>query len=291
MKKILIIIILLIYPQLALAQTTRNPCYLNGQQSTNGIPSCESVSITSPLPVTMTGAASQQVTGNVASGATDVGNPVKIGGVFNTTPPTLTNGQRGDAQLDLNGDLRVAPVYPGGVAAFDGFSNSSVAQPRTTGAHTGLLLPLSGGFIFNGSTWDRQRSIQGAAGSGIGTSAVAIAPTSSSASGITPIVSTSLEACHVLKAGAGNLYSVYAANSTATGGYLVVLNQTSIPADGAIAPLDVAPLPANGFANINYNPGPAAVYSTGITACITSASTPFTKTTGVISAFIKGAVQ
>jgi hypothetical protein len=46
--------------------------------------------------------------GNVASGAIDAGNPVKIGGVYFATPPTLTEGQRGDAQLDENGNLRVA---------------------------------------------------------------------------------------------------------------------------------------------------------------------------------------
>lgn len=32
----------------------------------------------------------------VAAQATDSGNPVKVGGVYRSTPPTLTNGQRGD---------------------------------------------------------------------------------------------------------------------------------------------------------------------------------------------------
>lgn len=44
-----------------------------------------------------------QVVGNVASGVADSGNPVKIGGAYNTTPPILTNGQRGDLQLDSRG--------------------------------------------------------------------------------------------------------------------------------------------------------------------------------------------
>lgn len=43
-----------------------------------------------------------QVVGNVADAATDSGNPVKIGGIFNTTPPLLTNGQRGNNILDEN---------------------------------------------------------------------------------------------------------------------------------------------------------------------------------------------
>ena len=44
--------------------------------------------------------------GNVASGATDSGNPLKVGGVYNSTLPTLTNGQRGDVQLSSKGQLQ-----------------------------------------------------------------------------------------------------------------------------------------------------------------------------------------
>lgn len=47
----------------------------------------------------------QPVVGNVASGVADVGNPVKFGGVFNTTRPTFVNGQRGDIQLTSRGGL------------------------------------------------------------------------------------------------------------------------------------------------------------------------------------------
>jgi hypothetical protein len=47
------------------------------------------------------------VVGNVASGATDSGNPVKVGGVYNSTEPTLTTGQRGDLQLDNRSNLIV----------------------------------------------------------------------------------------------------------------------------------------------------------------------------------------
>lgn len=49
--------------------------------------------------------------GNVASGATDAGNPIKVGGVFNTTPAALTTGQRGDMQLDANQNVRTAEQY------------------------------------------------------------------------------------------------------------------------------------------------------------------------------------
>lgn len=58
---------------------------------------------------------STTVTGNVASAATDSGNPVKIGGVYNATKPTVTDGQRVDWQMTNRGEGQVveqmAPVY------------------------------------------------------------------------------------------------------------------------------------------------------------------------------------
>lgn len=109
--------------------------------------------------------------------------------------------------------------------------------------------------------------------------------------GITSVVSASAEASHVLKAIPGNLYGAYATNLTATPGFLVLINATSTPADGAITPLACVPLPANGMASINNKPGPPQVYSTGIVAVVTSATTCFTKTTGVITAYLSGDVQ
>ncbi len=113
----------------------------------------------------------------------------------------------------------------------------------------------------------------------------------STTGGITPVVSASAENNHVLKASAGELYSVSATNLTATSGFLAILNLAAAPVDGAILPLACAPLPANGNASISYGGQPPAAYSAGIVAVVTSASTCFTKTTGVITAFISGNVQ
>jgi len=46
------------------------------------------------------------VGGNAANAAADSGNPVKVGGVYRTTAPVLSDGQRGDAQLDVNGNVK-----------------------------------------------------------------------------------------------------------------------------------------------------------------------------------------
>jgi hypothetical protein len=49
------------------------------------------------------------VVGAAASGASKAGNPVQIGGVFNTTQPTVTNGQAVEVQATARGAQIVAP--------------------------------------------------------------------------------------------------------------------------------------------------------------------------------------
>lgn len=65
------------------------------------------------------------VQGGVASAAADSGNPVKVGGVYTTTTPMLTTGQRGDLQLDSNGNTKTreqySPGYEDNVANVAGF--------------------------------------------------------------------------------------------------------------------------------------------------------------------------
>src|SRR5207244_4135809 len=63
-----------------------------------------------------------QVVGSVASGATDSGNPVKVGGTFNTTQPTVTNGQRVDAQMTARG----AEIVATGIDTFNVTVNAAL---------------------------------------------------------------------------------------------------------------------------------------------------------------------
>lgn len=73
--------------------------------------------------------------GNSPSGSTDSGNPVKIGGVYNSTLPTFTNGQRSDLQVDSRGRTIVAPL-----------SNSSVVKSQIQdNAGTGITSTLVDG--------------------------------------------------------------------------------------------------------------------------------------------------
>lgn len=62
------------------------------------------------------------VVGNIASGSADSGNPVKVGGVYNTTLPVLSSGQRSDVQFDSSGRLIFRPLTSGtdSVTSFQG---------------------------------------------------------------------------------------------------------------------------------------------------------------------------
>ncbi len=107
-----------------------------------------------------TGATSQQVQGNVASGAADVGNPLKVGGEYLSTAPTFATGQRTDLQTSANGSVFVD---------LGRASNNRSPSSDALGAATGLNT-YSQNMISNGATWDRIRdatSANATAGTGL----------------------------------------------------------------------------------------------------------------------------
>ncbi len=105
---------------------------------------------------------------------------------------------------------------------------------------------------------------------------------------VTPVVSSALEASHVIKASAGTLFSIYASNLTGgSPANLIVVNATAVPADGTVVPIICVPF-NGGVAYASYALGPPAAFSTGITAIVSTATSCFTKTTGTDTAFISG---
>lgn len=91
--------------------------------------------------------------GNVASGATDSGNPVKVGGVNNTTQPTLTDGQRGDLQTDTRANLKTV-LYANNTTTTASF-NADNADAVAVSATANKLVVLNRNSVYNGTTWDR----------------------------------------------------------------------------------------------------------------------------------------
>lgn len=96
------------------------------------------------------------VIGNVASGTADAGAPVKTGGRNNTTRPTLTDGQRGDNQLDTRANLAVT-LFAANSA--NGISTvASNADGQTTTSTTSRLEIMSRNSGFNETGYDRWRN-------------------------------------------------------------------------------------------------------------------------------------
>jgi hypothetical protein len=222
--------------------------------------------------------------GPVASGGTAAGNPTPIGCDYNATPPTVTTGQRVTVQCDQNGNVN-SVVVGNSVTDSDARANTTIlgwAPNKASSSHLGVH-----GATFNGTTWDRLRSIQGADGTGLGVAAYAVAPTSSANGAIAPIVSTVAESAHILKASAGNLYRA-SVTAGASAGFLMVFNATTAPADGAVTPLVCRPVAANGQVEANFAGLPAR-FSTGITA-VFSTTGCFTKTASATASF-EGYVQ
>jgi len=118
---------------------------------------------------------------------------------------------------------------------------------------------------------------------------VQVSPTSSASLAITPVVTSAVASALVLKASAGNLYSV-TLTTGATAGLLMVFNATSAPADGAVTPVYCVDVAATSTVAINFIPGPPAQFATGITAVFSSGTNCFSKTASA-TAFISGMVQ
>lgn len=106
-------------------------------------------------------------------------------------------------------------------------------------------------------------------------------PTSSAGQGMAEVPSTAAESNHVMKAGAGNLFSI-TITTGASAGFLMIFNATSAPADGAVAPVYCVPVAAASATPLQWNY--PVVFSTGITA-VFSTTGCFSKTASATAAF------
>lgn len=96
-------------------------------------------------------AGNSMVVGNVASAATDSGNPVKVAGKYNSSIPTFTDGQRGDLQLTARGALRVELGNGANAVNLKADNADAVAVSSTVQN----LNVISRNTVFNGTSWDR----------------------------------------------------------------------------------------------------------------------------------------
>jgi hypothetical protein len=212
----------------------------------------------------------------------DVGT-VDINTIYNLNPPVLDNGQSGVLQSDIHGNLKVTLA-----TSSPDVSIGSVIVASLPAVAVESLPSLPAGSHTIGAV------NQGAAGSsawkvdpsGV-TSPVSLASLPP-LTAITPGSSSTLEASHILKASAGNLYSLYVISGS-VGGFLMTFNDTSVPADGSVTPIDCVPVPANSIAAIGADGSPPDHYPVGIVA-VFSTTGPFIKTAST-TAFFKWSVK
>lgn len=168
--------------------------------------------------------------------------------------------------------------------AADAFTNTQTGWAVSTSNGSTQELLTNGNYVFNGSTWDRQRTVPGATqSSGLGVTAAGLVPCGASQGAIASTATSVAASNIVLKASAGNLFSL-CANAGASAGYLMVFDATSAPVDGAVTPIWSAPIAANGmfFTDFAY----PIRCATGITL-VFSTTGPFTKTASA-TAFLSG---
>lgn len=225
------------------------------------------------------------VAGNAASGAADAGNPVKVGGRYNSTKPTLDDGDRGDVQLTSTGMVGIS-IY--GADSSNGASVVAGTSDTVSASGAANLQVINKNLAYDGTDWGRMRTIVGNGGAGVGVLAMAPAAHSISAGAITPSVTSAAASNLVIKASAGNLYSLVTTTG-AVGGYVMTFNATSAPADGAVTPVECVVISSYSTVGIDFGNGPPDRYSTGITAVFSSTGC-FTKTASA-TAFFKARYQ
>jgi len=94
----------------------------------------------------------------------------------------------------------------------------------------------------------------------------------------TGVMSTALEASHVLKGTAGKLHSISVFNSKASAQFILIMDAAAVPANGAVTLLEVPiAIAAGATVKIDY-PRPL-IASAGICVCNSSTGS-FTKTIG-----------
>lgn len=176
---------------------------------------------------------------------------VDVTTTYHTVAPVINDGQTAPLQSDVRGNLKVNIAASEAGAINATFSGSLAAGSNTIG----------------------------------GTYA---APTASASFAIIPGSSSVLESSHILKAGPGNLYSLYVVTGS-VGGFLMTFNSTTVPADGPVTPVECIPLSPHSLVAINAEGALPDHYSTGIVV-VFSTTGPFTKTTsGVYGAGPYGA--
>lgn len=198
--------------------------------------------------------------GNVASGATDSGNPVKVAGVYRSTFPTLTDGQRGDLLLGSRAALAVQ-IHS---ANSTGVVGTTTVNSDAVSSASQAINALAFNYVWDGTANTRLRL------------AISTARLVSAANSVNATV---------VKAGAGNIFRIAGYNAAAAVTYLKIYNKATAPTVGTDTPvMTIALAPQADFVH-EFNNG--YVFTTGIGYGLTTGSGD-SDTTAVAAAAVVG---
>lgn len=170
-------------------------------------------------------AVTQPVGGGVADAATDSGNPNKVGGVYESAPPTYTAGQRSTLHTGTKGSLRMELYAP------DSTQSVNVGTTAAGGvtSPTSTLATRDFPFIYNGATWDQTFTCP---------SSVAIAVTAGNTTQLVALVSAkTIRVCSfvITESLAGTLAFVYGTGSNCATGQAALTGTMNMTTGGDIA--------------------------------------------------------
>lgn len=294
-KKILFAFLLALFATPVFAQATYPT--VAGQRVNGVVPlqcdaagiNCAPATAAAPLLVSSsssgTGTTSDRVQGAGPASAAAVGDPVGVGGLYVSSLPTYTTGQRSNFITDSFGNQRAKFITDIATGA-DDVSNNALGLGIYAGNQASVTYLGVFNYAFDGTTWDRFRTINGALTTGAGTQAVAMAPSTAAAAAIAPVPSTIAEGSRVFKSGAGNAFT-WRVTTGIVGGYVLIFDATSAPADGVVTPIDCVAVAANSTVGSNMDTLPDR-FTTGYTIVFSSTGC-FTKTISA-TAFIRAKV-
>lgn len=222
------------------------------------------------------------VIGNVAHDSPASGPPVPIGGYATDTPSGLTqvtNADRAQALTDRYGILYVAAANYDGGAGADGRGSLYGFSGRVGPNNTSTFPVAVGGFVFNGTNWDRAR------GDTTGTYVVGKAGTAGGVTQTRVVTGTT----GVIKGSAGQLFNISLENLNATKRYFHLYNKATAPTLSTDTPVRTIVLAGSSSKDLVFN-DVGLEFTTGISWSYTTddASAPASAATSTELHFSSG---
>ena len=214
-----------------------------------------------PLSMDLSGNLRTVPNGNVASGATDAGNPVKIGGAATALIPSpVANGSRVDAWYNPIGAVVVAAATRVNLDGSGNTGSGFMANNSTAGAGQAIA---TYSYVYNGTTWDRQR------GDTNGTAV--IPPVQNGSLNHSAILAATTNSTNVKNA-AGIITEISVYNSSATIAWLKLYDVAAAPTCGTGTPVGRYMIPgaSAGGAGSNVTISLGKNFATGISYCVTT---------------------